>query len=42
MTKLETKHILQEQVCGCISALLKLASSGLPHQKTKRETIDAS
>jgi len=30
MTKLETKHILQAQVCDCIST------------KTKRETSDAS
>ena len=30
-------HTLQAQVCGCISA-----HPGLPHQKTKRETNDAS
>jgi len=29
-------HILQAQMCGCISAL-----PGLPHQKKKRETSDA-
>jgi len=37
MTKLEMMHILQAQVCGCIRA-----HPGLPHQKTKRETSDAS
>jgi len=36
-TKLEMMHILQAQVCVCISA-----HPGLPHQKTKRETRDAS
>jgi len=30
-------HTLQAQVCGCFSA-----HPGLPHQKTKRETSDAS
>jgi len=37
MTKLEMMHILQAQVCGSISA-----HPGLPHQKTKLETRDAS
>jgi len=37
MTKLEMMHILQAQVCGCISA-----RPGLPHQITKRETKEAS
>jgi len=37
MTKLEMMHILQAQVCGYISA-----HPGLLHQKTKRETSDAS
>jgi len=37
MAKLEMMHILQAQVCGCISAY-----PGLPHQKTKRENSDAS
>ena len=37
MTKLEMLHTLQAQVCGSISA-----QSGLPHQKTKLETRDAS
>jgi len=37
VTKLEMMHILQAQVCGCISA-----HPGLPHQKTNRETNDAS
>jgi len=36
-TKLKMMHILQAQVCGCISA-----HPGLSHQKTKRETSDAS
>jgi len=35
--KLEMMHILQAQLCGCISA-----HPGLSHQKTKRETSDAS
>jgi len=35
--KLKMMHILQAQVCGCISA-----HPGLPHQKMKRETSDAS
>ena len=35
--KLEMKHILQAQVCDCISA-----QPGLPHQKTKREISEAS
>jgi len=35
--KLEMMHILQAQVCGCISAYLRL-----PHQKMKRETSDTS
>jgi len=34
MTKLKMMHILQAKVFGCISA-----HPGLPHQKTKRETI---
>jgi len=37
MTKLEMMHLLQAQVCRCISAHL-----GLPHQKKKQETRDAS
>jgi len=37
MTKLEVMRILQAQVCHCISA-----HTGLPHQKKKREIIDAS
>jgi len=37
MTHLEMMHTLQAQVCGCISA-----HPWLPHQKTKRETSDAS
>jgi len=36
-TKLEVMHILQAQVCGCISV-----QPGLLHQKTKGETSDAS
>ena len=34
---LEMMHVLQAQVCGCISAY-----SGWPDQKTKRETISKS
>ena len=37
MTKLEMMRILQAHVCGCISA-----HPGLPDQKTKRETSNAS
>ena len=37
VTRLEMMHILQAQVWSCISA-----HPGLPHQKTKRETNDAS
>ena len=37
MEKLEMMHKIQEQVCGFISA-----HSAWPHQKTKRETSDAS
>jgi len=37
MTKLKILPILQAQVCGCISA-----HPELPHQKTRRETSDAS
>jgi len=37
MTKLEMMHMLQAQVCSYISA-----RPGLLHQKTKRETSDAS
>jgi len=37
MAKLEMMHTLQAQVCGSISA-----HPGLPHQKTKLETRDAS
>jgi len=37
MTKLEMMLSLQAHVCGCISA-----HPGLPHQKTKQETSDAS
>jgi len=37
MTKLEMMRILQAQVRDCISA-----HPGLPHQKKKRETSDAS
>jgi len=37
MTKLGMMRILQAQMCGCISA-----HPGLPHQKPKRETSDAS
>ena len=37
VTKLEMMYILQAQVWSCISA-----HPGLPHQKTKRETSDAS
>jgi len=34
MTKFEMMHILQAQVCGCISA-----HPGLPHKKMKRELM---
>jgi len=37
VTKFEMMHILQAQVCGCVSA-----HPGLPHQKMKRESSDAS
>jgi len=37
MTKLEIMHILQIQVCGCISA-----HQGLTLKTTKRKTSDAS
>jgi len=37
MTMLKMMRILQAQVCGCMSA-----HAGLPHQKTKRETTEAS
>ena len=37
MMKFEMMHILQAQVCDCISVY-----SGLPHQKMKQETSDAS
>jgi len=37
LTKIEMMHILQAQLCGCIST-----HPGVPHQKTKRETNDAS
>jgi len=37
LTKLDTMHIFQAQVCGCISS-----HPGLSHQKTKWETSDAS
>jgi len=36
MTKLETMHILQAQLCGCICTY-----AGLPYQRTKPETSDA-
>ena len=37
LPKLEMMHILQAQVCGCISA-----HPGFPHHKTERETSDDS
>jgi len=37
MKKFEMMHILQAQVCGCIRE-----RPGMPHQKSKRETSDAS
>jgi len=35
MTKLKMMHLLQAQVCSCISV-----HPGLPHQKKKQETRD--
>jgi len=37
ITNYEMMHMMQAQVCGCISA-----HPGLTHQKTKRENSDAS